>query len=68
MHRNTLSAKILRRADVERLIGLSRSTIYKMIAEGDFPQPIKIGARAVGWLESDICQWLNERSGGRFTS
>lgn len=68
MNNRNLKAKVLRRTDVEKMIGLSRSTIYKMIADGDFPHPIKIGARAVGWLESDICQWLNERSGGRFTS
>ncbi|GGH18126.1 transcriptional regulator, AlpA family [Cribrihabitans marinus] len=54
--------KILRRRDIELIIGLSRSTIYKMIADGDFPQPIKIGARAVGWRESDVSEWLDSRS------
>lgn len=41
--------------------GLSRSTIYKLIADGNFPKPISLGRRAVGWLESDIEGWLEDR-------
>ncbi|MEM6961978.1 MAG: AlpA family transcriptional regulator [Myxococcota bacterium] len=53
--------KILRRPEVERATGLSRSTIYSMMASQSFPRPIRIGARAVGWRESDIRKWLQER-------
>ena len=53
---NALS--ILRRKQVEARTGLSRSTIYQRIAEGSFPKPISLGARAVGWLESEIEAWL----------
>jgi prophage regulatory protein len=56
---NALS--ILRRKQVEARTGLSRSTIYQRIAEGSFPKPISLGARAVGWLDSDIEQWLASR-------
>lgn len=52
---------ILRRKDVEKVTGLSRSSIYAAIAMGSFPKPFKIGARAVGWQESDIEKWLSER-------
>jgi prophage regulatory protein len=56
------SEKILRRRDVEAQIGLSRSTIYQAIADGEFPKPIRIGKRAVGWPQSTISKWLSERA------
>lgn len=52
---------ILRRDEVERATGLPRSTIYAKIAAGDFPKPIQLSARAVGWLESDIAAWQTAR-------
>jgi prophage regulatory protein len=52
---------ILRRKQVERRTGLSRSTIYLRIQEGTFPRPVNLGARAVGWLESEIESWLAAR-------
>jgi prophage regulatory protein len=52
---------ILRRNQVQARTGLSRSTIYLRITEGSFPKPVSLGARAVGWLESDIEQWLTSR-------
>ena len=53
-HRQT----ILRRKQVEARTGLSRSTIYERIKAGALPAPISIGARAVGWLESEVDAWL----------
>ena len=50
--------KILRRAQLEERLGLSRSAIYQMMAEGEFPRPIKLGRRAVGWPEHEIQAWL----------
>ncbi len=55
------STTILRLPDVRTRTGLSRSTIYQRIAEGHFPKPISIGLRAVGWLESEIEEWLKLR-------
>ena len=52
---------ILRRKQVEKRTGLSRSTIYLRIQNGTFPRPIKLGARAVGWLENEIEAWLTAR-------
>ena len=52
---------VLRRPEVERVVGLSRSSIYSKIAAGEFPRPIKLSRRAVGWRESVIRQWLDER-------
>jgi prophage regulatory protein len=53
-----MTDKILRRTQVEDRIGLSRSTLYAMIADGTFPKPIRIGKRAVGWTESSLTAWV----------
>ena len=45
---------ILRRKQVQARIGLSRSTLYLRIAEGTFPKPVSLGARAVGWPASEV--------------
>jgi prophage regulatory protein len=58
---NQEKLSILRRKQVEKRTGLSRSTIYLRIQEGTFPRPIKLGARAVGWLENEIEAWLTAR-------
>ena len=51
----------LRLSDVMRRTGLSRSTIYLNIKNGQFPKNINIGTRSVGWLESEINAWMHER-------
>jgi prophage regulatory protein len=52
---------ILRRKQVQARTGLSRSTIYLKISEGTFPKPVSLGARAVGWVESEIEAWLSRQ-------
>jgi prophage regulatory protein len=56
-----MSHKILRLPSVKARIELSRSTIYLLISKGEFPSPISLGERAVGWLEEDINNWLAEK-------
>jgi prophage regulatory protein len=58
---NQEKLSILRRKQVEKRTGLSRSTIYLRIQEGSFPRPINLGERAVGWLENEIEAWLVAR-------
>lgn len=53
--------KVLRLAQVMESTGLGRSTIYKYIAEGKFPIPLQLSERCVGWLESEIQQWIQSR-------
>lgn len=59
---------ILRRKQVEQRTGLSRSSIYARLRHnpkrpGDydqsFPKPVSVGAKAVGWIESEIESWLS---------
>lgn len=52
---------LLRRKQVQARTGLSRSMIYQYIKEGIFPKPVPLGARAVGWIESEVSEWIVER-------
>lgn len=51
-------SRILRLKSVLDQTGLSRSTLYRKIERGTFPQQVRISERCVGWRESDIEQWL----------
>ncbi len=53
--------RILRLPAVKASTGLSRSTIYQRVSEGTFPRPVSLGGRAVGWLENEIQDWLQQR-------
>ena len=56
-----MKERILRRAEVQARTGVSRSGIYAAIKSKTFPAPVKLGVRAVGWLESEIDGWIDER-------
>jgi len=51
----------LRIKQVTTITGLSRATIYNMMAVGEFPMKTALGVRAVGWLSSEIQNWMAER-------
>lgn len=51
--------KLLRRPAVEAMTGLSRAAIYAHMREGTFPRPIALGPKTVGWLESEVVNWVN---------
>jgi prophage regulatory protein len=53
--------KIIRLQAVKARCGLSRSTLYNRMATGEFPSPIALGARSVGWVESEINAWIAAR-------
>lgn len=57
--------RFIRRPEVERLTGLSRPTIYRYISAGQFPTPVKITDRAIGWRESVIQNWMESRTNAR---
>lgn len=59
-HQN-VTDRLLRRPEVEALTGLARATIYRDMASGSFPRPIKLGRRAVAWPASVIDQWIEAR-------
>ena len=44
------------------MTGLSRASIYRLMAAGEFPTPIRLGVRARGWRVADIEAWLKSRT------
>lgn len=56
-----MARKIARLPKVEEDVGLKKSAIYELMKRGEFPRPIKLTARAVGWYEDEIEQWLASR-------
>ncbi|MBU0825423.1 MAG: AlpA family transcriptional regulator [Alphaproteobacteria bacterium] len=60
--------RILRMKTVLVRTGLSKSTLYRRIAEGTFPSQIKIGEQSTGWYESEVNRWVANPSGYRAPS
>jgi prophage regulatory protein len=62
--------QVLRMPQVCKVTGLCRSMIYQLEAEKRFPSRIRLGLRAVGWIEGEVQEWLAiqiERSRGSFS-
>ncbi|KAA9019830.1 AlpA family transcriptional regulator [Sphingobium limneticum] len=57
--------KLLRMPEVLDRAGISRPTLYRMISAGKFPQPVKIGERATGWINREIDAWVEGRIADR---
>lgn len=60
--------RIFRLKQVIEVTGLARSTIYKFVTDGAFPKPIPLGDRCVGWLESEVENWISSKVKSRDTS
>ena len=60
-----MTQKILKLPDVMKETALSRSSIYAFIRTNSFPKPIRLGARAVGWLETEISEWISQKAESR---
>lgn len=56
-----MATVILRLPNVKARTGLSRSSIYLRVAEGRFPKPVSLGGRAVGWVEAEVDNWLEQQ-------
>ena len=60
IHREAVEM-LLRKPIVLERTGLANSTLYYLIAKGDFPSPVKLGARSVAWRSSELEAWINSR-------
>ena len=56
-----MKTRFIRLSEVSVRTGLSRATIYQHIKVGRFPAQVKLGLRAVGWIESEIDDWIEAR-------
>jgi prophage regulatory protein len=55
-----MAYEIQRLPEVEKDTGIKRSTIYRLIGENKFPKQVSLGSRSVGWLKSDIQNWIKQ--------
>lgn len=53
--------RIVRLAEVSKRVGLCRSSVWRMVKDGRFPPPRRLGTRAVGWRDVEIDEWLRTR-------
>lgn len=53
--------RIIRLSEVIASTGLSRSAVYRYIAEDCFPKSVSLGGRSIGWVESEIQDWILAR-------
>jgi prophage regulatory protein len=53
--------RLIRLPQVEHLTGLKRAHIYGLARRGEFPKPVKIGARASAWRQTQVTRWIEER-------
>lgn len=50
--------RLLTRQEVEAMVGVKRSAIYRWMAQGTFPMPLKLGTSSVRWRQSEIEAWI----------
>ncbi|MGO4582010.1 helix-turn-helix transcriptional regulator [Cupriavidus sp. 2TAF22] len=54
--------RMMRIADVLAFVGVSRPTLYRWIAAGSFPAPVRLGANSVAWKSTAVSEWLDARA------
>jgi len=52
---------VIRLKDVMKMLSVSRSMVYSLMGTGDFPKPLQLGPRAIGWIPSEISAWVESR-------
>lgn len=52
--------RFIRLPEVLERTGLSKSWIYRLIGRDEFPSPIKLGGRAIGFIESEVDEWIDQ--------
>ena len=57
---NYVPPRILLMPLLQQKVGLCKASIYNRIKDGTFPRPISLGGKSVGWLESEIDQWIEQ--------
>ena len=57
----TAADRLMRRSEVEGRVGLSRTSIYRLMRQGRFPEPVRVGPKAVRWPASEVEAWLAAR-------
>ncbi|MBN7279477.1 AlpA family phage regulatory protein [Vibrio cholerae] len=53
--------RFLKLKEVMEKTALSRSAIYRKMNDGEFPESVSLGERAIAWVESEVDEWMEER-------
>lgn len=56
-----MSQSFIRLSEVRRRTGYSKAWIYRLISNGQFPKQIKLGTRAIAFIESEVDSWIDEK-------
>lgn len=59
---------VMRLPDVTKTVGLSRASVYRLMASGQFPQKVQLGPSSVGWLQHEVHEWLLSRANARLVN
>lgn len=51
--------RLLRIGEVLEIAGISKSVLYEMVNREEFPRPVRIGRRSVGWRQREVKDWLD---------
>lgn len=54
--------RILRRPEVEAMVGLRKTALYDLMKAGEFPRPIRLGGMSRGWIAAEIAAWIEQKS------
>ena len=60
-----VKTRLLNRREVQQACGLSKSTLYRLMRSGYFPEPLKIGPKAIRWRLDEIQEWVESRPRAR---
>ncbi|MDD4357544.1 MAG: AlpA family phage regulatory protein [Smithellaceae bacterium] len=60
-----MEMRIIRKPELMSKIGLSDATIYRMEKAGRFPKRMQLGGNSVGWVESEVVEWVESRKAQR---
>lgn len=56
-----MALNLIRMSEVLSRTTYGKAWIYKLISQGRFPKPVKIGARSIAFIESEVDEWINQR-------
>ncbi|WP_413284191.1 AlpA family transcriptional regulator [Vibrio sp. MA40-2] len=59
------SSRLMRLKEVIQVTGISRSSLYKYLNEGQFPPPVSLGARSIAWVDHEIQAWITTKMNHR---
>ncbi|EPY1262797.1 MULTISPECIES: AlpA family transcriptional regulator [Klebsiella] len=56
-----MSQTLIRFSEVQKRTGYSKAWLYKLISQGRFPSAVKLGSRAIAFVEGEVDEWINQR-------